>query len=452
MLLSQMAEACGGTLLGDDSMATVRAGIDSREVVAGGIFCALPGEHTDGHKHVPAALADGAAAALVSDLEAVAGARPVIVVDDVRAAMGRLAAAHVAELRRAGSLTVLAITGSAGKTTTKDLLAEALPGPTVATERSLNNEIGLPLTALRATRETRYLVLEMGADREGDLTYLTGLVRPDVAIVLLAGRAHLGMFGSREAIARAKGELIQGLLPDGVAVLNADDDRVRAMADIAPGEVVFFGTREGADLRATDVTVDDGGRAAFTATWTGGESARVSLGLAGEHHVFNALAAMGGALAAGVSLADAARRIDGVEPASPHRMAVSERGGMTIIDDAYNANPDSMAAALGSLVRIAAGRRTIAVLGEMKELGESASDEHARVGRRAVELGIGHTIVVGQEAAGIADAIPGGRCTPVDDVAAAGAALTERACPGDVVLFKASNGVGLWRLAEEWTP
>nr|NLD40812.1 UDP-N-acetylmuramoyl-tripeptide--D-alanyl-D-alanine ligase [Actinomycetales bacterium] len=443
--LAAIATACGGKLLGPDSPATPSASIDSRDVVPGGIFCALPGERTDGHSFAVTALHNGAAAVLVSDPKATP-ARPAIVVDDVRAAMGRLAAHHAGALRH--GLTLLAITGSAGKTTTKDLIAAALPGPTVATERSLNNEIGLPLTVLRATADTRYLVLEMGADREGDLTYLTSLVPPDVAVVLMVGRAHLGVFGSQEAVARAKGELVRGLAPGGTAVLNHDDARVVAMAKDAPGPVLTFGRGDGADVRAIVVEPDEADRARLTVE-AGDERVHLRLGLAGEHHTANALAALAAALAVGVPLAEAAARIDGAGPASPHRMALSERNGVTVIDDAYNANPDSMAAALGALVRISAGRRTIAVLGEMRELGEAADHEHAALGARAAELAIGHVVVVGAGTAPLANPL-GEAATVVADVAEARTALDELAQEGDVVLFKASNGTGLWRLAEEW--
>lgn len=445
MLLSQIAEVCGGSLLGDDRRVSVAASVDSRAIQSGGLYCALPGERADGHDYVDAAFQAGAAAAIVSREVTV---RPIVVVDDVQQAMGKLAAAHVASLRSSGGLTVLAVTGSAGKTTTKDLLAAALPGPTVATERSFNNEIGLPLTALRATASTRYLVLEMGADKEGDLRYLTGLVPPDVAIVLMVGRAHLGIFGSQDAIRRAKQELVEGLAPSGVAVLNDDDAQVLAMASAAPGRVLRFGQDPRADVVARNISLDASSRAAFDVT-SGAESAHVQLGIVGEHHVSNALAALAGARAAGVPLVEAAARINEIAPASPHRMAVSERGGVVVIDDSYNANPDSMAAGLSALARLAAGR-SIAVLGEMRELGEAAPAEHAAVGRRAQELGIDHVIVVGPGAAAIAEGYPAARLTGSLD--AAREALSGLVQVGDTVLFKASNGTGLWRLAEEWTP
>ncbi len=444
--LAAIAAACGGTLLGTDGPASPAASIDSRAVHPGGLFCALKGENTDGHAYVAAALAAGAAAALVSDPESVGQARPLIVVEDVAAAMGRLAATHVAALRT-GHLTVLAVTGSAGKTTTKDLMAGALPGPTVANEKSLNNEIGLPLTALRATEETRYLVLEMGADKAGDIDYLTSLVAPDVAVVLFVGRAHLGGFGSRDAVARAKSELVRGLAPGGVAVLNADDARVLAMSELASGRVVTFGRGEGAEVRATDVELDAADHATFTVE-AGESSARLTLGLSGEHNVSNALAALAAAHAVGADLGQAAARLDGRGPASPHRMDISERDGLTVIDDAYNANPDSVAAALAALVRIAAGRRTVAVLGEMRELGEVSRAEHVAVGERARELGVDELVVMGEGAEPIARAFSGARYAA--DLDGVRAELDDLAAPGDVVLFKASNGTGLWRLAEGW--
>lgn len=449
--LSEIAAICGGSVLGEDRLISPEAFIDSRTAVPDGLFCAFRGENSDGHEHVTAALAAGAGAALVD--HPLEGVGPLVVVDDVQDAMGQLAAAHVARLRR--NLTVIAVTGSVGKTTTKDLLAAVLPGPTVATRSSFNNEIGLPLTALRATPETRYLVLEMGADKIGDIAYLTSLVSPDLAVVLAVARAHLGVFGGIERVAEAKSEIIRGLRPGGVSILNADDFRVAAMAGIAPGRVVRFGRepRPAGDVvavAASDVELDPTGKAHFTLR-AGDQIARVHLGLVGAHHVSNALAAASAAYALGVPVADIAHALSGRAASSPHRMAVTTRAdGITVVDDAYNANPDSMAAALRALTAIARGRRTVAVIGAMLELGDDEEQEHAAVGRLAGELGVDLVVAVGDLAAHAANALPAARARRCADLDDARTVLAAELRPGDVVLFKASNGSHVWRLADEW--
>jgi len=451
--LSEIAAICGGTLRGEDAEINEEAFIDSRAVVPNGLFCAFRGEKVDGHEHVAAALAAGAGGALVDNPDAVGDAVPLVVVPDVQVAMGRLAAHHVAKLR--SGLTVVAVTGSVGKTTTKDLIGAVLPKPTVATRSSLNNEIGLPLTALRATPETRHLVLEMGADKIGDIDYLTSLVAPDIAVVLAVARAHLGVFGGIEHVALAKSEIVRGLRPGGTAILNADDPRVAAMADLAPGPVVRFGRepRDPADpveVGASDVALDPLGRATFTLRTPEG-SASVHLGLVGEHHVNNALAAAAVASVLAVPCDEIARELSGRAASSPHRMAVTTReDDITVIDDAYNANPDSMAAALRALRVLGAGRRTIAVLGAMLELGEAEVEEHVALGALARDLGIDHLVTIGPLAGVAAEQMEEGRATRCADLAAADAALTALARPGDVVLFKGSNGSRVWQLADEW--
>ena len=451
--LSEIAGICGGTLRGPDVAIGEEAFIDSRAVVRGGLFCAFHGETSDGHEHVAAALAAGAGAALVDDPGAVGDASPLVIVPDVRDAMGALAADHIRRLRE--NLAVIGVTGSVGKTTTKDLIAAVLPGPTVATRGSLNNEIGLPLTALRATPETRFLVLEMGADKLGDIDYLTSLVPPDIAVVLAVARAHLGVFGGIEQIARAKSEIVRGLRPGGIAVLNADDARASAMAPLPPGPVVRFG-REPRDpddavtVSASDVELDSLGHASFTLGDPGG-TARVHLGLVGEHHVTNALAAAAVAFALHVPRDDVARALSGRAASSPHRMAVSTRDdGITVIDDAYNANPDSMAAALRALQVLGRGRRTVAVIGAMLELGVAEEEEHVAVGTLANELGVDLLIAIGGLAARAGRQLPADRVRFCADLDEARAAAHENLRSGDVVLFKASNGSRVWKLADEW--
>ncbi|MGN6238292.1 MAG: UDP-N-acetylmuramoyl-tripeptide--D-alanyl-D-alanine ligase [Cellulosimicrobium cellulans] len=462
---AQVAAATGGRLSADPE---VRVGgpvvVDSRRVAPGSLFVALPGEHVDGHDYAAGAVAAGATLVLAArELDV-----PCVVVDDVQTALGELARHVLATLRERGDVRVVAVTGSVGKTTTKDLLGQLLrpEGETVVPRGSFNNEIGLPLTVLEADESTRFLVLEMGASGVGHLTYLTRIAPPDVSVVLVVGSAHLGEFGGIEAVARAKAEIVTGLAPGGVAVLNADDLRVAAMADAAPGEVVTFGTIPASDVRAEDLGIDRTGRASFTLRVRPGAAgdarpteethARVTLGLVGEHHVTNALAAATAALRLGVALPDVAARLSDARALSPHRMQVTERpDGVTVIDDSYNANPDSMRAALKALAVMAGrDRRSVAVLGEMLELGDDSRVAHDDLGRLVVRLNVKLLVVVGEGAGGIHDGATqegswGDETRFVPDVGAASALLRDELREGDVVLVKASNGSGLWRLGDE---
>ncbi len=463
---AEIAAATSGRLSGVEP-AQVVAGpvvVDSREVLPGGLFVALPGEHVDGHDYASAAVAAGASLVLTS--RALDGV-PCVVVDDVERALGDLARDVLVRLREAAQepggsgLRVIGVTGSVGKTTTKDVLAQLCGsvGPTVAPVRSFNNEIGLPLTVLRADEQTRFLVLEMGASGPGHLTYLTDIAPPDVAVVLVVGHAHLGGFGGTvEDVARAKSEIVTGLVPGGVAVLNADDHRVRAMAAAAPGPVVLFGVAPDAAVRALDQRLDGLGRASFTLVEADAEGTverPVTLRLVGEHHVHNALAAAAAARAVGIGIDDVAAGLSAADALSPHRMHVVDRpDGVTVVDDSYNANPDSMRAALKALAVIAGReRRSVAVLGEMLELGEGSRAAHDAIGRLVVRLNIDLTVVVGDGARAIRDGANhegswGDEVVLADDVDAAAAFLAEELRPGDVVLVKSSFGAGLWRLGD----
>lgn len=459
----QVADATGGRLsqVAPHTMVTGPVVADSRQVQPGSLFVALPGEHVDGHDFAARAVTDGGAHLVLAARE-LPGV-PAVIVDDVEVALGELARGVLAALREAAAepggtpLTVIGITGSVGKTTTKDLLAQicATAGPTIAPEKSFNNEIGLPLTVLRADEGTRFLVLEMGASGIGHLDYLTRIAPPDIAVVLVVGHAHLGGFGGIEAVARAKSEIVSGLLPTGVAVLNADDSRVAAMAAKAPGEVLTFGTTGAADVRALDLRVDRAGRPEFTLELRDGERAEVHLRLVGEHHAHNALAAAATALTAGLSLTEVVTALNAADALSPHRMHVVDRpDGITVIDDSYNANPDSMRAALKALAVLAGReRRSVAVLGEMMELGPDSRVEHEAIGLQVVRLNIGLTVVVGDGARPIAagavrEGSWGEEVLFVDDVDQAAELLSAELRPGDVVLVKASNDSGLWRLGD----
>ncbi|MBW8481016.1 UDP-N-acetylmuramoyl-tripeptide--D-alanyl-D-alanine ligase [Actinomadura parmotrematis] len=448
--LSAIAEFTGGAVHGGDAETVVSgpAVIDSRAVEPGALFVALRGEHADGHDYAAAAFAAGAAAVLAErPLDG-----PAVVVGDVQEALGRLARGV---LGRLPGTTVVGVTGSAGKTSTKDLIAQVVSraGPAVWPAGSFNNEIGMPLTALRADAGTRHLVLEMGARGVGHIAYLAGIARPRVGVVLNVGTAHIGEFGGKEMIARAKGELVEALPSGGTAILNADDPLVRAMAARTAADVVTFGRSPDAAVRAEDETLDDAGRARFTLVTPEGR-APVALRLLGAHAVANALAAAAVGRAAGLETRMIAEALAAAVPASRWRMEVTERpDGVTVVNDAYNANPESMKAAIDTLGHIARGRRAFAVLGEMAELGAGSADGHAEIGRHVARSGVAGLVTVGEAAAAMAAgagqvASWTGECVQVDDVGAAVAALSERLRPRDVVLVKGSRVAGLERVAE----
>lgn len=453
MTLGQIAAAVGGRVVdGSDDLEVAGAPFrDSRAVEPNGLFVAVAGERVDGHDFAMEVVAAGAAGALVSRPVGV----PAVQVDDVVEALGRLAKHVAAALPQ---LTVIGLTGSQGKTTTKDLLAHVLEqfGETVAPEGSLNNEIGLPLTVLQASPSTRYLVLEMGARGPGHITYLTSIAPVSVGLVLNVGVAHLGEFGSRAGIAAAKGELVESLPPDGLAVLNADNADVAAMRDRTSARVVTFGTSTRADVHFNKVTLDDVGRVGFELR-VGDVRSRVQLGLVGEHHAGNAAAVVAVATGLGLPLRGVVAALDGAKPRSRWRMEVVESDrGVTVINDAYNANPDSMRAAIETLAAIGRKRedraRTFAVLGEMLELGSGSDDAHAAVGRLALQLGISQLVLVGDGArAMLVDAEtthPDGRVPVlVADAEEAVAFVQGAVRAGDVVLVKASRAVGLEKVA-----
>ena len=447
MSLADVAAAVGaaGTL---DGQVIGEVRIDSRQVGPGDLFVALRGQHSDGHDFAAAAVAAGAVGVLVE--------HPVtdrdIVVADTLVGLQSLAH-HVFSLDQ--PLT-FGITGSSGKTSTKDLLAQVLAGfgPTLAPAGSFNNEIGLPLTATQRTTETAYAALEYSARGIGHIAFLCRIVRPHVAIVLNVGSAHLGEFGSVENIAVAKGELVEAATS--LAVLNADDALVSRMAGRTTQPVVTYGTSAGADFRATDVVVDDDGRAAFALETPHGR-ASVRLGLRGEYQTANALAVAAAVLGSGVTtqVDRVAELLGSAGPVSRWRMEVTERAdGVTVVNDAYNANPHSMRAALQTLAVMSRGktRRTWAVLGQMAELGDEARDAHMDLGRFVVRLDVSRLVVIGSEAGGIhAGAVLEGswgeESIHVDDVDAAVALLRDELQPGDVVLVKASRSAGLERVA-----
>ncbi|WJZ03161.1 UDP-N-acetylmuramoyl-tripeptide--D-alanyl-D-alanine ligase [Corynebacterium freiburgense] len=464
MRVGEIAEVVGGTLhnVDPDVVVTGSVEFDSRKVTEGSVFIAFPGARVDGHDFAETAIAQGAVVVLAArEVPA-----PAILVPEVPrpetnaeayahdatgatasviAALSKLAR-HIVEQT---GVRVIGVTGSAGKTSTKDFLASLLD-QAVAPPGSFNNEIGLPYTALRCTNDTKYLVAEMSARGVGHIRHLTEVTPPHIGVVLNVGSAHLGEFGSRETIAEAKGELIEALPADGVAVLNADDPAVMGMAFRTKAKVVRFSTQQEAEYFATDITLDALARPSFVLHTPVGDR-QVSLQVHGEHQVGNALAAVGAALEAGGDLDAVVDKLEAHTAASAHRMDVRTRAdGVVIINDAYNANPDSMRAGLAALARTAQGR-SWAVLGQMGELGAEALDEHRRLADVIVELGIDRLVVVGVDvhAHALAEAAQVREIPTLiaDSSDAAINLIAEELQPKDAVLVKASFAEGLWDVA-----
>jgi UDP-N-acetylmuramoyl-tripeptide--D-alanyl-D-alanine ligase len=451
LTLAEIADALGAPIVQGDPQAIVGGSVetDSRLVSPGSVFFALPGETTDGALFAPAAVDAGAA--LVIAERAIDVDSALIVVPDGVAALAALARTVVARVRALGRVKVVAITGSNGKTTTKNLLRAILTaeGPTVAPEGSFNNHVGAPVSMLRVDDATEYLVVEMGASHVGEIARLISIVTPDIGIVLKVGLAHAGEFGGIEAVQRAKAEMVTELPPDAVALLHGDDPRVDEMAGMTRARVVRFGVGESNDVRADDVQATASGTT-FDYLADGGRHP-VALRILGEHHVTNALAALAAARELGIPSDRAIAAIEGVPRAERWRMEVLEPGnGITVINDAYNASPDSTAAALKTLAQITRGApgRSIAVLGEMAELGEYAQEEHDRLGRLVVRLNISQLVVVGERARHIhaAAGLEGswdGESVFVADAEAAYDLLRGELRAGDVVLVKSSKSAGL---------
>ncbi|MGO9780454.1 MAG: UDP-N-acetylmuramoyl-tripeptide--D-alanyl-D-alanine ligase [Streptosporangiaceae bacterium] len=481
--LEEIARITRARLDGGADPAAVADGpvvIDSRRAGPGGLFAAVAGERADGHDFAAAAIAAGAVAVLATRP---CGA-PALITDNVPAALARLAQEVVARLPQ---ITIAGITGSSGKTSTKDLTAQLVErlGPTVAPEGSWNNEFGFPLTVLRATRGTRYLVLELAARGTGHIASLCEIAPPRIGAVLNVGHAHTGEFGGIEQVARAKGELPAALpaaAAGGAAILNADDPRVMAMAARTEARVVTFGlaatnarptspddptgrtgpvdhsSTRAPDFAAVGVRLDDLGRASFTLVTPAG-SAPVRLALHGAHHVPNALAAAAIAAELGLGPAETADALSAATARSGGRMEVRRSpAGVIVVNDAYNANPESVRAALEAVAHMARGRRSFAVLGQMAELGDESRASHEEVGALAAGTGVAGLIVVGKEAAPILDGALArngagtewrGEAISVPDGPAAVAALRGRLAGGDIVLVKASHAAGLERVAAE---
>ncbi len=445
LTLQEVIAITAGTAanLPDLSVAVSNAVYDSREVIPGSLFAAFKGANSDGHNFAAAAISQGAVACLVSETVSA----PSVLVPDVLAALVQLAKANRNKL----ICPVLALTGSSGKTTTKDLLIDLLSslGPVLAPAGSRNNELGMPTTLIGADKSSAAVILEMGARHRGNIRELCEIARPNIVGITLIGSAHLGEFGSREAIMHTKGEIVELLDRDGVAVLNADQAESRIIATKTNGEVWYAGYAADADIQISNLTLDELSRPSFTLQTPAGQIS-TRLNLIGKHQAENAAIAVGMALAAGVSLAEIETGLSNATPRSSLRMATQVVSGVTLIDDSYNANPESMAAALAALGQMACQGKRIAVLGEMAELGAVATELHQNVGAvtAAADLlvGIGpwgSEIVTGAASANLPDQ----RRISVPTAAEAVELLRHEIKSGDLVLFKASRAAGFDAIA-----
>ena len=455
--VSQIAAAISGTVIGDASaLVTGSVETDSRLVKSGSLFVAKPGEKTDGHLFVAKAYESGAVAAIVEKVVTEVSL-PQIQVKDSVVALGQLAKFVLEQIRQESDLKVIGITGSNGKTTTKNMLHEVLSkfGSTVAPIESFNNEVGAPYSILQTTMETKFLVVEMGAGGHGSISYLADIAKPNIGVVLKVGLAHVGEFGGIEETAKIKSELVKALADDGVAVLNADDGYVSEMAGMTKAKKIWFGTSSDANYQATNQQVALSGTS-FDLTWPDGDSSPVKLRILGEHHVMNALAALSVSDSLGLDRKTAVSAIESMPLAERWRMQVSDRAdGVTVINDAYNASPDSMKAALQTLAQLGrSGSRTIAVLGEMAELGSEAREQHDAIGRLVVRLDINQLVVVGQAAKLIhmgaeQEGSWGGESKFFESIDEALAYVRGMLMAGDLVLVKSSKSANLRHLGDD---
>jgi UDP-N-acetylmuramoyl-tripeptide--D-alanyl-D-alanine ligase len=456
--LEQLADIVGGELAdsADASRRVDAVTIDSRDAAPGVLFVPLLGERADGHDFIADAVSRGAAGHLIASDRPLTGDPGAVVVDDPADALLGLGA----WIRDTVNPRVVAITGSQGKTSTKDLIAVAASAvgsgkalPVVAAPGSFNNDLGVPLTCCMLSTDSDVLVTEIGTRGLGHIARLVPVARPDIAVVTAVGASHLELLGDIDTVAIAKAELVTDLDPDAVAVLNADDRRVAAMADQTDARVVTYGVQADADWTATDLHFDALARPSFTARGPGDRSVEVQLPLLGAHNVSNALAALAVAHELGVDAAAAAAALTSAR-VSRWRMELTRTvGGLVVLNDAYNANPASMDAALRTLARFDVPGRRWAVLGQMAELGVTGAASHEAVGRTVAELDIHGLVVVGEAGAGIhRSAVAAGRFGEgdlllVDDPDEALTVLRKRLGDGDAVLVKASRSVGLERVA-----
>lgn len=457
LTLEQISDAIGGTVLGDNSvLVTGSVETDSRLVNAGSLFVAKPGEETDGHLFIEQARLAGAVAAIVQH-QVASSVLPQIVVPDSVAALGELAKFVLAEVRKSSEIKVIGVTGSNGKTTTKNMLREILSGfgNTIAPIESYNNEVGAPYSILQVDHGTKFLVVELGAGGPGSIQYLAEIAKPDIAVILKVGLAHVGEFGGIEATAKIKAELVVAMHDSGTLVLNHDDGYVRDMAELSSSKKVWFGTSADSNYRATELELSIDGTS-FMLKRPDQTENKVQLKILGEHHVMNALAALSVADLLGIDREAAISALENMPLAERWRMQLLQRtDGVTIINDAYNASPDSTKAALQTLAQLGrSGRHTVAVLGEMAELGSASREQHDAIGRLVVRLNIDQLVVVGAGAKLIhmgaeQEGSWAGESKYFESIAEALAYLREMLVPGDLVLVKSSKSANLRHLGDD---
>jgi len=442
-MASEIAAIIGGTLSGEDILVTAAPSLKSSDVKQGGIFLAIQGENVDGHDFVHDAFSHGAVLAITTRTVS----QRHILVTDVTAALTLLARFARSELK---DLTVIGITGSQGKTTTKDLLRHMLSqqGETVAPAGNYNNELGVPLTLLDCSSATKYAIIEMGARHSGDIAHLASIARPDIAVVLRVGMAHVGEFGSIEAIAKTKSELISSLSSTGIAILGQYDPYTKAMKSLHDGRTIAFGTNHSDEVRATEIEMREG-RPHFDLVTPAGRAA-VGLRIVGEHQISNALACAAVGTALGFSIDSIATALSTAQIESKWRMEIHEFSGVLLINDSYNSSPDAVEAALRTLILFAQerGGRAWAFLGKMAELGESSAKAHQQVGTLAYQMGIDHLVCVDAPEYEPVHHSDGQTNLHLCDRNGA-RAIAEQIEPGDVILVKASRSESFEILAKE---
>lgn len=454
--LNEIASIVDGTLFGEDAEVFGGVETDSRLVSAGSLFVAKPGEVTDGHNFIGSAAALGAAGVIV-ERRITSESIPQILVQDSVKALGLLAKEVLARVRAAGNLQVVGITGSNGKTSTKNMLRAILSefGETIAPIESYNNEVGAPISVLKVSETTRYMVAELGAGGLGSIAYLADIIKPDIGVVLKVGLAHAGAFGGIEVTAKIKSELVQALKPENTFVYNADDGEVRAMLNLNEAQPVSFGTNPDSDFYFSNVDLSIAGTSADI-HYPDGEVSRITLKILGEHQLMNSTAAIAVSEQLGLPRSEVRLALEKMELAERWRMQLTNRAdGISIINDAYNASPDSMKAALQTLAHLGkSGRRTIAVLGEMAELGEFSRDAHDEIGRLVVRYNIDRLIVVGEGAklihmGAMFEGSWDGESIFFDSSSEALTHIREMLVPGDIVLVKSSKSANLRHLGDD---
>ena len=455
--LQEIATAIDAELIGDGSIiVSGSVETDSRQVTSGGLFVAKPGEVTDGHGYVESAVANGAVAVIVE--HQVDTSVPQLVVKDSVLALGLLAKHVVAKVKALGELKVIGVTGSNGKTTTKNMLREVLStaGSTIAPEESFNNEVGAPYSMLKVEENTKFLVVEMGAGGSGTIRYLAEMCKPDIGIELKVGLAHAGEFGGISETEKIKAELVEELSSSGTAILNFDDERVMNMTSKTKAKITTFGLGEGSDYSASNVSISLAGTS-FDYSAPDGFKSSVNLQILGEHHVYNALAALTTVDVLGIDRKKAIAALENMKLAEKWRMELGVApSGLTVINDAYNASPDSMKAALQTLAQLGriSGKKTVAVMGEMAELGEFSVHEHDAIGRIAVRLNLGQVVVVGKGAKLIhmgasQEGSWDGESQYFDEISNALAYLREMLTGDEIVLVKSSKSANLRFLGDD---